>query len=242
MKKDKFKVLLVYPNVPGSTLLPIGIASLSASLKANDIDVMLFDCTFYDDGSMDNFEQKKVELLQVKPFKPSWKSKGNQRDMIVDFQDMVYDHKPDLIGVSVVEDTIDQALSLLRSMELPPERKHSVPVSFGGIGSVPIIVGGVGVNWNLARLFDSGLVDLVCIGEGEEALVEVCGQFKNYQGKIPKNIVTYGNYKTGLIFVDGQLPSQREPLDINKLPFPDYSIFPKERMIRIMQGKEYRML
>ncbi len=226
--ESKFKVLLVYPNVPGSTLLPIGVASLAGSLKANDIDVELFDCTFYDDDSMDNFEQKKMELLQVKPFKPSWESKGDYLGMIADFQDTVMDYKPDLIGISLVEDTIDQGLSLLESIQ----------TIFKGF----TVAGGVGVNWNQDKLLDSGLIHILCIGEGEETLVKICKMLEDPYGKHYIYPEIQGTIWRNIVGQDIKENGFPEPLDINKLPFPDYSIFPKERMTRIMQGKEFKML
>lgn len=225
---NKFKVLLVYPNVPGSSLLPIGIASLSASLKQSGFEVELFDCTFYNDSSMYNFEQKKVELLQVKPFKLSWDYLGDEKQMVIDFQKMVNDYKPNLIGISLVEDTIDQGLSLLNSIK----------------GSeISVIAGGVGVNWNQDRLFDSGLIDCICIGEGEQTFVEICYVFKKY----PNWIGTAWFGIAGSIWKDScnEILKSRKTkslLDVNKLPVPDFSLFGEKRITRIMHGKEYRMI
>jgi len=108
-----------------------------------------------------------------------------------------------------------------------------------------VIAGGVGVNWNYRKIFMSGLVDYCCMGEGEKALIELCNMIKDrveiYRDNIPDNI---GSCVHGLDFFGQYIyfGKQAKPLDINKLPFPDYSIFPKERMTRIMQGKEFKML
>ena len=151
----KFKVLLIYPNTMMATLLPISLASLSASLKANDIDVELFDTTFYKTEEI-SFEKKKEQLLQVKPFEYTAPFKGGRGDMLIDLKNMVNDYKPDLIGISLVEDTIDLGLMLLKAIR---------------DSGVPVIAGGVGVNWNQERLLGSGLVDMLCIGEGDRKSV-----------------------------------------------------------------------
>lgn len=66
MTKD-FKVLFIYPNTMMATLLPLHISTLSACLKKEGFQVKLFDTTYYKTEEK-NFEQKKVDLLQVKRF------------------------------------------------------------------------------------------------------------------------------------------------------------------------------
>lgn len=218
---QKFKVLLIYPNLQMSTLLPISIPVLSACLKKEGFEVELFDTTNYKTASL-SFDKQKEELLQVKPFDDAGEYKGSERDMIADLMNVVKDYQPDLIGISLVEDTIEQGLLLLDAI------KHYEK------GFVPRIAGGIGVNWNRKKLFQSGLIDALCIGEGEKTLVDACRKVKN---------------KEGLIYVDGldyPLSSRplimRKPVDVNELPFIDLDIFPRDRMVRTMHGKNFSML
>lgn len=215
---SKFKFLMIYPNCEMATLLPVGISSLAASLKQNGIEFELFDTTYYHTEE-ESFEKKKEHLLQVRPFSYPAPFKGGRGDLLVDLKNLVYDYRPDLIGISIVEDTLPLAMMLLK---------------FIRACEVPIIAGGVGVNWNKRRLWDSGLIDILCIGEGENVLVEVCKRLQN---------------NDSLIYVDGlDLPYSSRPftrsklVDINKLPFPDFSIFPDDRIARVMHGQKYRML
>ena len=197
---NKFKVLFVYPNIPGSTLVPINIPILSAVLKENDIGVELFDTTGYDPGDIRNFEKDKEYLLQVKPFEQGKLIYGDK--VYEDFASMVNTFKPDIIAVTVVEDTIDYALRLI-------ERIKDY--------DCPVVVGGVGATFNRGILLGSGLVDIVCKGEGEEAILD---------------IVEYGYFR-----------KEFYPLsNLNNLPFPDFSIFPDNRITRVMHGKKFRML
>ena len=66
MSKD-FKVLFIYPNTEMATLVPINLSILAPCLKERGFQVDLFDTTYYHWEEI-GFEQKKVELLQLKPF------------------------------------------------------------------------------------------------------------------------------------------------------------------------------
>ena len=210
----KFKVLLIYPNTMMATLLPLSISSLSASLKQAGIEVELFDTTFYKTESI-GFEKKKEWLLQVKPFEePSYK----QTDLYEDLKKMVDNYQPNLIGISLVEDTIDQGLKLLESIK---------------DYDCPVVAGGVGVNWNYKKLLAA--VDLLCFGEGEKYLVTLIQKhnFNFMKGEIFEYSIPEVSTRNSI------LP---KPLDINKLPYPDFDIFEKNRIERVMHGEKYRML
>jgi len=222
---NKFKVLFVYPNVPGSTLVPVNIPILSAVLKENDIDVELFDTTGYDPGDIRNFEKDKEYLLQVKPFEQGKLIYGDR--VYEDFASMVNTYKPNLIAVTVVEDTIDYALRLI-------ERVKDY--------DCPVVVGGVGATFNFVQIFKESKYDIIiCIGEGEKSLIQLINSYTksggcidvtipNLRFKIGKNEVLYGGGK------------YNELVDLNTLPFPDFSIFPDSRITRVMHGKKFRML
>ena len=68
-----FKILFIYPNTEMATLVQLNISLLAPCLKEAGFDVSLFDTTYYKWEDI-NFEQKKVELLQLRPF--SYKEKG----------------------------------------------------------------------------------------------------------------------------------------------------------------------
>lgn len=225
MLVDKFKVLLIYPNCMMMNLLPSSIASLSAYLKHNGVDVELFDTTFYQTEE-ESFDDKKVKLLQVKPFDMGVEIKPEQ-EMYNDLNIMVNDYKPDLIGISLVEDTIPLGLKLLRFI-----REYDCPV----------IAGGVGVTFNQELIWEED-IDILCIGEGEEALLQairniqsghtVCGNINNLYWKTKYGNGLQDNYSTGGI---------NPPIDINKLPFLDFDIFGEDRLKRPMHGEVKRMI
>lgn len=222
MSIKDFKVLFIYPNTMMATLLPLHIPVLSACLKERGIQVKLFDTTYYKTEEK-SFEQKKVELLQVKRFNLADGGVSfKQTDIYEDLQKMVESYKPDLIGINLVEDMHKLGMSLLRSIE------HY---------DIPVIVGGVFVNFFADELLRESCIDMLCLGEGEEALVELCAamaggkdyshirnlSIKNEDGSIIKNPV-------------------RELVDLDALAPPDFDIFEPSRMCRPMQGKIFRML
>src|SRR3990167_8601553 len=111
--KSKIKVLFIYPNTMASTLVPINLSQLSACLKEEGFEVGLFDTTFYKTEDM-GFEQRRVELLQLKPFNLADKGVSFiETDIYEDLIKKINEFKPDLIGLTLVEDTWDLAQSLL---------------------------------------------------------------------------------------------------------------------------------
>ena len=84
------------------------------------------------------------------------------------------------------------------------------------------------------KIIKNDLVDYVCRGEGEGAVVEMANalssgsridQIKNLTLKGEGNI-----YKNGM----------RAPVDIDTVPIPDWDLFEKGSLYRPMQGKIWR--
>jgi anaerobic magnesium-protoporphyrin IX monomethyl ester cyclase len=219
--KKQFKILFIYPNTEMATLVPINLSLLAPCLRQAGFDVQLFDTTYYKWEEI-TFEQKKVELLQLKPF--SYEEKGvhyKQTDMHDDLVNMVNDYKPDLIAITLVEDTYDLGMSLLESIK---------------DYNVPVIAGGVFVTFSGDDVIRNENVDMVCIGEGEEALVELCQKISQRED--------YSSVRNVWVKINGDVVKNpmRKLTDINKLPYIDYDIFEKKRLYRPMHGKIYTML
>ena len=222
VNSDKdFRVLFIYPNTMMATLVPIHISLLSSCLKQKGFQVELFDTTYYHTEEI-SFEQKKVELLQIKPF--NWQEKEvefKKTDIYQDLVDKVVDYKPDLIGITMVEDTYDLTLSLL-------ERLNQF--------DIPVIAGGVFVAFSPDDVIAHEAVDMLCIGEGEEALVELCEKMsKNEDYSTTQNLWVKRNGE----IIKNPL---RKLTDINELPYIDYDIFERKRLYRPMYGKIYTMI
>jgi radical SAM superfamily enzyme YgiQ (UPF0313 family) len=217
----KFKILFIYPNVTMATLIPINLPLLYACLKLKGFEADLFDTTFYKTEEI-SFEQKRVELLQIKPFNLANKEISFKKtDIYEDLVKKISDFKPDLIGVTMVEDTYDLALSLLKKIK-----------DF----NIPVIAGGVYVTFSPEEILSNKTIDIICLGEGEEALVEVCEKMS--KGEDYSTVKNLWVKKNGKIIKNPLRPVT----DINKLPYIDYDIFGKKRLGRPMFGKIYTMI
>lgn len=220
--ENKFKVLFIYPNAMMVTLVPIHFSLLSACLKAKGFEVDLFDTTYYKTEEK-SFDEKKVEFLQLKPF--NYAEKGiffKETDIYEDLAKKVADFKPDLIGLNVVEDTWGLGQALL----------GRVKKDF----NIPVIAGGVFVTLNPEEVISNPLVDIICRGEGEEALVELCEKMS--KGDDYSNIKNLWVKKSGTIVKN----SMRPLVDVNNLPYIDYDVWGRKRLSRPMFGKIYTMI
>ena len=218
---NKFKVLFVYPNLQMVMLLPSNIAILSAYIKKHGIDVKLFDTTLYkvEEKSVDDI---RVEHMQLRPFSLAQKGvEYKSADVFEDFKKMVADYKPNLIAVSATDDTFDLGMKLVSKVR---------------DSGIHITVGGVYPTVSPEDAIANTCVDSICVGEGEEALLELCQRMQN--GESITNIMNLWVKTEGKIYKNGLRP----PIDINTLPYEDFSIFEEEMFFRPMQGKIYRMI
>jgi len=216
-----FKVLLVYPNYSMVNLVPTNIAILTACLRQNGFIVDLFDTTFYR-TSEKTLDEIRVETLQVRKFSlddfgVSFKP-GNYID---DFKQKVAEFQPDLIGVTAVEDTWPQARELLGAIS-----DNSAPVIVGGV--FPTLAGDIPIA--------HPDVDMICIGEGEHAIIELATKLMNGED--------YSRIPNLWIKQDGKVikNAMRPPIALDDVPFGDFDLFEQERFYRPMQGKIMRMV
>lgn len=220
-KHTRFKILFIYPNTMMATLLPINISLLNACMRSEGYETELFDTTFYRTEEI-NFELKKVDLLQIKKF--NYADSGvrfKETDMFSDLDAMITSYKPDLIAITIVQDTFSLAKDLVAHIK----DRH-----------IPLIAGGVFVTFCPDDVIAVDGIDMICVGEGEGALVDLCDKLSGGQ-----SITTIRNLwvKTDHGVIKNTM---RPPIDLNTLPYLDYDVFEKERIFRPMQGKIYAML
>jgi len=218
---QNFRVLLVYPNMQMVNLLPSNISILSACLKKSGYIVDLFDTTFYKTEE-ESVDDKRVEYLQLRPFDYShFGIRYKETDVYDDFVRTVETFSPDLIAVTIVEDTYNLAINLLNIVA------HL---------NIPVIAGGVHVILAPDMVIGNENIDMICYGEGEEALPELCGLMAS--GK-PYDHVKNIWVKRG----DRVIKNPMRPLvNLNKIPYNDFSLFEEARFFRPMQGKIFRMI
>lgn len=214
------RVLLAYANSPMDNLIPIGPSILSSCLKEAGHDVRLFDTTFYRTRKVTG-DESRVKTLQVNYTDLSelgivFKETG----MVGDFKKLVDEYRPALVGISCVEPTLDIALALLHAIK---DYK------------APKVLGGMGVMFFRDGIFNEGEVEIVCVGEGEEAIVELADAIRDN--------VDYHNIPNLWVRQNGGvIKNNLRPLvDINTLPFQDWSIYEQKRFLKPMGGRVWRM-
>ncbi|MDH5748878.1 MAG: B12-binding domain-containing radical SAM protein [Rhodospirillales bacterium] len=211
----EFRVLLINCNTMLDTLVTAGIGILSACLKNVGCDVQLYDTTFYRTAEITG-DQARAAALQVK--KTDFADLGiepNEGDVVEDFVKMVESYKPHLIGLSSIEVTHPLGVRLLEAV------KES---------GIPTVVGGPYATFAPEIVIRSPGVDMVCVGEGEQALVELCQGLRD-----GADISRIGNL---WVKQDGKVQKNpvRPPIDLTALPRQDWSVYDKRRFWKPMGG------
>lgn len=236
MKRNyqNFKVLFVYPNIQMRTIAPPGIALLAAVLKDHGFTCGVFDCTRYSqvyinperdyDSSHEKFvrmdiHKDRVKNSNVKPF--DWGERQitlKESNMEKDFRKKIDEFGPDLIAISLVENTYQLGVDLLT---LVPK-------------NIPVVAGGVFCTYAPQIAIQNPSVDYVCRGEGEMPLLDLCEALAD--GKPTNKIPNIWAKIDGAVFENHLRPS----IDINELPVADFSIFEEALLYTPMQGKVWR--
>ena len=224
------RVLFLYPNERGMSTVPPSIAVLSQVLKSAGHVTGLFDTTFYkfdDEIALDDPDVKKTRSLNFRPIRDvdddDRHFKKSTRSALEDFRVAVLEFQPDLVAVSCTETTFRRGLKLVASI-----RDLGIPNVFGGVFPTfaPQLV------------MQNDAVDMACVGEGENAIVDLadciaagtdCSTvtnlwFRMKDGSVKKNPIT-------------------RPVDINAVPpITDIGLFGEKRFYRPMGGKIRRLL
>jgi len=227
------KVLFLYPNTFGMNMIPQAMALFSSLLKNEGHEVELFDSTYYSvDYGLDS-DGTQVDKLAVVPF--NMEDRGiriKDTSWSTDLKNQVERFKPDLIGLSTTEDMYELGLLFLETI-----KDYKIK------NKVPVIAGGVFPTFAPDLVIKEKLIDIVCVGEGENALIELCKRIEN---KEPYNNVTNCWVKTiGPEYLKDKNIIQKNPIskpvDINTNPIIDISLFEENRLYRPMGGKIYKM-
>ena len=221
------KVLFIYPNTYGMNMLPPAIALFSALLKERGHSVDIFDSTYYQTDHGVDSDGTKAERLNIIPFSSG--EKGIQMrvtDWREDIKNKVEVFQPDLIALSTTEDMWLLGARLLEEIE-----------GFIARHKIPVIGGGVFPTFAPEIVINHRLMDMVCIGEGENAMIDLCERLDKGQNY---NDVTnlWIKQKNGGV-VKNPISN---PFDIDDTPIIDIELFEEQRLYRPMAGKWYKMM
>ena len=236
------KTLFVYPESYLNVGIPGGISIMSAILKKHGHEVDLFDTTFI--KTSDTIKEKSDQYVSEK-----WSEKDRvhggtglsdkggisvfkktdyniedlvMNDPVLKYEDVLQgkidDFKPDVIALSCMTSTFDFACELMRSVKY----------------EAFVIVGGVHATIAYEDCLNQEFIDMVCIGEGDDVLLELLNLMEKNQdySKVPGMV-----YKTinGKIIKNPAAPR----VILDDLPCPDWGMFDKRHLFRPFDGKIY---
>ncbi len=220
----KAKVLLIYPAPFRVTGLPIGLATLSAVLKEKGHRVKIFDTAFYVDSEKASQTTVRSERMLSKMI-PSEETylPVNNSSMEEDLIALIREYTPDVIGISVLEIMYEITLKITRLLK--KEFKD-----------IPIIVGGVFPTLAPEIVIGESSVDMICLGEGETALPELCDRIVNRKSYVDiEGLWVKSNSKINKNVISALH-------DVNELPCQDFSEFDERLFYKPMQGRMYKMV
>ncbi|MFH0840018.1 MAG: radical SAM protein [Candidatus Omnitrophota bacterium] len=217
------RILFLYPNKVMATRMPLGIGYLYSYLKKNGHDAEVFDTTFFKCGNIQNDEELRASSLQVR--NPDFKKYNlieKNVDIVAELERKIQSFKPDMIAMSVTDPNYNFGLELLKKIK----NKYS---------NIITVVGGATVTFSPEEVIAEDCVDIICIGEGEEAMSELCNAIQ--QGKDIKNIKNMWVKENGKIYKN----DVRQLRDVNEIFHPNWDIFDERHLLRPLGGKMYRM-
>ena len=214
------KILFVYHNELEEGFMPASLAVLGGVAKQAGLESRLFDTSFLRDKNSTLLEndretrERTGELKRVEGYNP-------QRELVdiaEKFEEMLENFRPDLIAAT----STSYEFNSLMDFVLPAKNKFNIP----------LIVGGAHATVTPDRVIQTEGVDMICIGEGERALLELIKRIgnkrdfediqnlwvKNSHGEIIKNKI-------------GPL------IQMDDLPDPDWDLFDSRHRVRPFEGE-----
>lgn len=217
------RVLFVYPTY--RNMLSPAIGLLAAVLKERGHEVQLFDTAYYADtyaqGESLDADVQKSDRLQARPYEMPEELELKTTDPFDDLLAQVESFEPDLLAMSCTEDMWEFGVDLLSFVR--------------ECRTVLTVVGGVFPTFAPRLALEHKAVDIVCKGEGENALAVLCDRIALGQPfhDIPNLWTKSGS---GALV---ETPIQMVDMDAN--PLIDASIFDDSRYYRPMGGRVWRM-
>lgn len=222
INKDDFRILFVYPNIMLQNMMPINIPLLTACLKkAGFNNLELFDTTLYKTQEISG-DEIRANFLQLRKW--DFSEIGielKESNVFDDFENEVKTYNPHLIAVTMTENTYELGIQLLDKIN------HL---------NILTIAGGVFPTFSPNDVLSNDSIDMICVGEGEKSIVELCE--KIHQGEDYSNVPNlWIKSNDGII----KNPA-RDLIDLNELPFLDFSLFEEHRFYRPNRGKVFKTL
>ena len=215
------KILFIFPNSYLSNGIPAGIATLSAVLKQAGHTVDIFDWTFVKTKHSSDTDSKTGNKGLFKP------TAYTLEDLVADdpvqsledaFKAKLNEFGPDIVALSVMTGFFDDATSLLKKVR----------------PSCLVVAGGVHPTICQEDALASDAIDCICVGDGEEFLLELCDRLE--KGQDYTDLQNLGYRKNGQIKIN----PLRDFVDFNSLPTPDWDLFDERHLFRPFEGEIFK--
>ena len=216
-----FKVLLVYPALYMQPSLPLGIASMCASLKNIGVTTDIFDTSNYMlEGEVDENEARAIgHGVRSVNYEVGGIYKKTT-NIVEDFKKFIDYFQPDLVGMSSTEPNFERGMMLMNQVK--------------NISEIPTIVGGVFATLAPEIAIQEEAIDMICIGDGEHSITELCQRMMAGED--------YSNVQNLWIKRDDKIIKNKvnSNHDLDDLVVPDFSDFNDHMFYRPMQGNFFK--
>ena len=219
------RVMFVSTNYIGLTLLPYAPAIFTALLKESGHEVVLFDTSLYPELSQADYNDQREKQGFTQSFDSSVVNTVNRADIKTakeDLDDLINRFSPNVIMISLTEPMYNQVAQVLKYIS----EYHIIT-----------ILGGVFPTFAPELLLCHPGVDIVCVGEGETAVLELCNRLDKGVDYIGIDNL-YAKDRHGNVV---KVPLS-ELVDINSIPVPDFSLFQESKFYRPMAGNALKTI
>lgn len=221
------KVLFIYPNIAEHGDVPIALTVLTSVLRRGGHSVTVFDCSWYVPEINLQTTKEDFGMFKVAPPAPVPPPHRKEiKDLERDLSNAVREFDADIVGITATSGTFPVGLKCSKFI-----KKHCPDVL--------IIFGGIHPTVCPEEVLSEDSVDVICIGEGEDALLELC---ESMEAQRPiyeiKNLWVKDRGDLSLVHKNPLRPLK----DLNTIPLQDFSDFHEYEFYRPLDGKIYRML
>jgi len=162
----KKRMLLFWPNTANRGRIHMAIPILSAIAKMNGWEVKYHDTSFYQKGVDDaTFWREKSGAFKPVDGKHLTTDVKPASQIVPDFQEIIDDFKPDIIGISGMTNDWQYLMSFFPQVKVPED----TVVAFGGTHALH----------SSAEILKTGLVDITCFGQVEYVLPKILKKIEN---------------------------------------------------------------
>ncbi|MBO1224054.1 MAG: radical SAM protein [Candidatus Scalindua sediminis] len=224
-------ILFIYTNKNSQYRIPAGPAIILRVLNNLGHSVSLYDTTFTNSNYQESTDTREKQRTVLKTDMQNYIGKIKQVNHSDELQEILNNKKPDLVFMSTAAHNYKFGISLLKII-----KSH---------GDYTTLVGGIFPTICPDIVINNEYVDMVCVGEGEEAIIDLCERFgrpkdRNNNGKaypLPSSEIPNIWIKQ-----DGVVYRSRPKLvhNLDKVPYQDWSLFDKRHLWKAFVGKVWK--